>query len=98
MSSLELQVGRLWAVREFTKLSATLSRCLTDTSHPLVHLGINLGSWKSIRNEIKNFPRTAALLHRAELDALQDIRGLPLTTLRLADLFPKKVGQHMAAS
>jgi len=98
MSPLELYAGRLWAVQEFTKLFSTAKRCVTDYAHPFVHLAINVGTRKSISNEIKNFPGVAAQLYRSDLDALQDVKGFPLSSVRFTDLFPRRTHNQIPAS
>jgi radical SAM superfamily enzyme YgiQ (UPF0313 family) len=98
MTSLELQIGRLWAVQEYTKLSATISRFMTDYCHPFVHLAINLGSRKSIGNEINYFPQLATRLYASELEELQHTRGFPLSKVRLADLFPGRARNQLTAT
>jgi radical SAM superfamily enzyme YgiQ (UPF0313 family) len=96
MSPLELYAGRLWAVQEFTKLTATAKRFVTDYSHPFLHLAINTGTRKSIGNEMKNFPGVATQLYRSDLDALQDVKGFPLSSVRIADLFPQRVRNQLS--
>ncbi len=98
MSPLELQVGRLWAVKEFTKLSSTLKRCVTDYTHPLVHLAINLGSRRSINNEVKNFPGIATQLYKSDLDALDDEKRFSLSSFHLSDFFPKRLQNQLPVS
>jgi hypothetical protein len=96
MSPLELYAGRLWAVQEFTKLTATAKRFVTDYSHPFLHMAINVGTRKSIGNEMKNFPGVATQLYRSDLDALQDVKGFPLSSARIVDLFPQRVRNHLS--
>jgi radical SAM superfamily enzyme YgiQ (UPF0313 family) len=91
MSPLELQAGRLWAVEEFTKISSTMRRLPFNTSHSILHLAVNLGSRKSIYNEIRYFPRIAAELYKSEWDAILSTGGFPVTSMRLRDLIPKRL-------
>jgi len=98
MTSLELYAGRIWAVQEFTKLTATAKRLFTDFSNSLIHTAINVGTKKSIHNEIKAFPGVASQLYRSDLDALQDVKGFPLTSTRIIDLFPRKMRNQMSIS
>jgi radical SAM superfamily enzyme YgiQ (UPF0313 family) len=98
MSPLELYAGRLWAVQEFTKLSATVKRCVTDYSHPFLHLAINVGTRKSVNNEMKAFPGVAAQLYRSDLDALQDVKGFSLSSARFVDQFPRRVRNQLLVS
>jgi radical SAM superfamily enzyme YgiQ (UPF0313 family) len=98
MSALELQIGRLWAVQEYTKLPSTIARVLTDHVHPLVHMAINLGSRKSINNEIRAFPSVATELYGSDLAALGDLRGFTPSAVRLGDLFPRRVQNQMTVT
>ena len=93
MSPLELQAGRLWAVSEFTKISSTLKRLVYNTAHPLMHMGINMGSLKSVKNEIRNFPQLASKLYTPELDCLPENARVPLASLRLSDFIPRRSQQ-----
>jgi radical SAM superfamily enzyme YgiQ (UPF0313 family) len=96
MSPLELEVGRLWAVEEFTKISATLKRLVHNISHPLLHLAINAGSRKSIHNEIKNFPYIANQLYQSEWNALQRKETLSHASTGVIDLIPKRIQDQLS--
>jgi radical SAM superfamily enzyme YgiQ (UPF0313 family) len=98
MSPLELYAGRLWAVQEFTKLSSTVKRCVTDYAHPFLHLSINVGTRKSINNEMKAFPHVAAELYRSELDKLQEVKGGSLSSARFVNQFPRRVRNKLSVS
>jgi radical SAM superfamily enzyme YgiQ (UPF0313 family) len=91
MSPLELQVGRLWAVEEFTKISATMRRLPFNTSHSMLHLAVNMGSRRSIYNEIRYFPWIASELYKSEWDAIVSTGGFPVTSMRLRDILPRRV-------
>ena len=90
MSPIELQAGRLWAVSEFTKMSASMKRLLHNTSHPLLHMGINMGSRKSINNEIRNFPQLASRLYTPELNDVLGTAHVPLSSIHLSDFIPRR--------
>ncbi len=96
MTPLELQIGRLWAVKEFTKISATMERLVYNFSHPLIHLGINLGSKKSINNEIKNLPWIATQLYQSEWNTIRVKEHLSF--IRLSDLIPKRIRNQVPTS
>jgi len=98
MTSLELYAGRIWAVQEFTKLTATAKRLFTDFSNSLIHTAINVGTKKSIHNEIKAFPGVASQLYRSDLETIQDVKGFPLSSTRIIDLFPRKMRNQMSIS
>jgi len=55
LSPLELQAGRLWIIREFTRVPAILKRLPFNLSQPLFHIAVNFASRKSIINEIKDY-------------------------------------------
>jgi len=98
MSPLELQVGRLWAVQEFTKLTAAMKRCATNFTHPFVHLAINVGSRRSINNEIRDFPTLATELYRVELDAMRGIKGFSLASVHVGDFFKRRAQNQIPFS
>jgi radical SAM superfamily enzyme YgiQ (UPF0313 family) len=98
MTALELYAGRLWAVQEYTKLFHTAARCVTDRAHPVVHTAINVGTRRSIGNEMKNFPEVAAQLYGSDLEAMQCATGFPLSSIRFTDLFPRRSQNQLSAS
>jgi radical SAM superfamily enzyme YgiQ (UPF0313 family) len=91
MTPLELQVGRLWAVEEFTKFSATMKRLPFNSSHPILHLAINIGSKRSINNEMRNFPKIATQLYQSEWNAVRTSERFSFSSIRLGDLIPKRI-------
>ena len=60
MTPFELQAGRLWVLKEYTKISATLRRLFNHMDHPLLHLAMNLGFQKACRGELDDLPRLAS--------------------------------------
>jgi len=74
MSPFELQAGRLWVLREFTRASSVLQRLPANMDHPLYHLVTNLGFHMACRTELKGLPRLAARLFGPEA---QDEACLP---------------------
>ena len=54
MTAHELFEGRIWIRKEFTKASSTLKRLPGNLSHPLIHLLLNRGARKSLKDEIHN--------------------------------------------
>jgi radical SAM superfamily enzyme YgiQ (UPF0313 family) len=98
MTSLDLYAGRIWAVHEFTKLSATANRFMTDFSNSLLHLPINMGMNKNVHNELKAFPGIASQLYRSDLDARQDVKGFPFSSTRIIDLFPRRMRNQLSIS
>lgn len=95
MSPLELEIGRLWAVSEFSKFTATLGRLRYNLSHPLLHLAVNIGSKKSVNNEIINLPGVAAALYPEEWEKARREAGLGVGGLRLRDLIPKRLKSQL---
>ena len=62
MSPFELQAGRLWVLREFTRASAVLGRLPANLDHPLYHLVTNVGFHLACRTELGSLPQLAARL------------------------------------
>jgi radical SAM superfamily enzyme YgiQ (UPF0313 family) len=88
MSALELQAGRLWASREYTKTSSVLRRLPEHLDHPLLHLFLNLGMQAGCRKDLNGFPGLAERLFPLAPDAVTR-PGLPLLRgARLADFLP----------
>ncbi len=88
LTPLELQAGRLWTIKEFTKLSSTLARLPYNLSLPLFHMIINIGSRKSVATEIKNFPRLAYKLHQLERGETPNEKDAPLSLVQFNDFLP----------
>ena len=86
MSALELQAGRLWASREYTKTSSVLRRLAGHLDHPLLHLFLNLGMQAGCRKDLNGFPGLAERLF--PLEPSVDAPGISLRGLRLADFLP----------
>jgi radical SAM superfamily enzyme YgiQ (UPF0313 family) len=86
MSALELQAGRLWASREYTRTGSVLRRLSAHLDHPLFHLSFNLGMQAGCRKDLNDFPGLAERLFPLE-DAAAP-RGFSLRGLRLADFLP----------
>jgi len=89
MSPFQLQAGRLWVLREFTKISSVLRRLPTHLDHPLLHLAVNLGFWADCRKDLDQLPALTASLFPGDeaLEAaggrslLHGLRGLRVTDL-----------------
>ncbi len=94
MSPLELQIGRLWAVKEFTKITESMKRLVYNFSHPLMHIGINIGSQRSVNNEIKHFPRVASQIHQSGRESERQMKYRALSSIRLSDLIPKRISDQ----
>jgi hypothetical protein len=92
MSPFELQAGRLWVLREFTRASAVLERLPANLDHPLYHLATNLGFRMGCRAEMRSLPKLSARLF-GSAEALDSRRadaeasGFPFWNLRPSDLF-----------
>jgi radical SAM superfamily enzyme YgiQ (UPF0313 family) len=63
MSPFELQAGRLWVLREFTRASAVLERLPGNLDHPLYHLATNLGFNLGCKAELKGLPKLSERLY-----------------------------------
>jgi radical SAM superfamily enzyme YgiQ (UPF0313 family) len=66
MTPLELQAGRIWTTKQYTRIGAIMTRLLFHLNHPLMHVSINLGSRQSCKNEIKRFPKLISGILRPE--------------------------------
>jgi hypothetical protein len=86
MSPFELQAGRLWVMKEFTSMAATLRRLTDHLDFPLLHLAMNLGFQAACRHELRELPELAARLFPVSQDELSAQRGIPLRSMRFADL------------
>ena len=95
MTPLELEIGRLWAVSEFTKLSETMKRLFYNLSHPLIHLAVNMGSKKSINNEIINFPNIASEVYTEEWEKAKREAGSGIEKIRPMDIIPGKLKKQI---
>jgi len=89
MTPFELQAGRLWVVKEFTRMSSLLRRLPEHLDHPLLHLAMNLGFQAGCRHEQRELPELADRLFPAGDSELAERRGLPLRSMRLSDLFAR---------
>jgi radical SAM superfamily enzyme YgiQ (UPF0313 family) len=88
MSPFELQAGRLWVLKEYTRISSVLRRLPAHLDHPLLHLAMNLGFWAGCRKDLNQLPALAADLFPGEQALEAAGRRLTLRGLRLADLLP----------
>jgi len=62
----ELASGRLWARKQFTKISSILRRFPYHLAHPLFYLALNINSHRSCKKQLKDLPRLSAELSRLE--------------------------------
>ncbi|MFW6181493.1 MAG: B12-binding domain-containing radical SAM protein [Spirochaetota bacterium] len=91
MSPFELQAGRLWVLKEFTKMTSLLRRLPANLDHPLMHLAMNLGFQHGCRKEIADLPGLASRLFPVEDGELAGRRGILFPGLRLTDLLPRRL-------
>jgi hypothetical protein len=87
MTPFELQAGRLWVLKSFTRMSSLLRRLPEHLDHPLLHIAMNLGFQAGCRHEQRELPELAARLYPVGESELSQQRGFPLRSLRLTDLF-----------
>jgi len=95
MTPLELQVGRLWAVKEFTKISAIMKRLPCNFAHPFGHIALNIASLKSVVNEIRNFPNIASKLYPLESDSINDMDAFLVAAFKFLYFRPGKLLKQM---
>lgn len=62
MSPYELQEGKTWVKREFSKLSSILRRLPANLDHPIFHLAMNLAIRSNAAQEYRELPRQKAEL------------------------------------
>jgi radical SAM superfamily enzyme YgiQ (UPF0313 family) len=86
MSPFELQAGRLWVMKQFTRMSSMLRRLPDNLDFPLLHMAMNLGFQGACKHELRELPELAARLFPVPESELSEQRGIPLRSLRLSDL------------
>jgi radical SAM superfamily enzyme YgiQ (UPF0313 family) len=57
MTPYELQEGKTWVKKEFSKFSSILKRFPQNSSHPLLYLAMNLAMRKNVKLDYRNLPR-----------------------------------------
>jgi radical SAM superfamily enzyme YgiQ (UPF0313 family) len=86
MSPFELQAGRLWVMKQFTRMSSMLRRLPANLDFPLLHLAMNLGFQSACRHELRELPELASHLFPVPETQLSEQRGIPLRSMRVTDL------------
>ncbi|MFW6139263.1 MAG: B12-binding domain-containing radical SAM protein [Spirochaetota bacterium] len=66
MSAFELQSGRLWALREFTKLSSILRRYPFHLDHPFYHFTMNMGYHIMYKRDVEELNQIAPRLFQKQ--------------------------------
>jgi radical SAM superfamily enzyme YgiQ (UPF0313 family) len=89
MSAFELQAGRLWVMKQFTRMSSTLRRLPDHLDFPLLHLAMNLGFHSACRRELLELPELASRLFPVPESELSQQRGIPLRSVRVPDLLAR---------
>ena len=89
MSPFELQAGRLWVMKQFTRMSSTLRRLPDHLGFPLLHLAMNLGFHAACRRELLELPELASRLFPVAESELSQQRGIPLRSVRVPDLLAR---------
>jgi radical SAM superfamily enzyme YgiQ (UPF0313 family) len=92
MTPFELQAGRLWVMKQFTRMSSMLRRLPNHLDFPLLHLAMNLGFHAACQRELRELPELAARLFPVAESELSGQRGLPLRSMRLTDLMARGLG------
>ena len=57
MTPTELQEGKIWVVKEFSKISSIIKRFPSNIAHPFIYLLMNIGIKQSVREDIANLAR-----------------------------------------
>jgi radical SAM superfamily enzyme YgiQ (UPF0313 family) len=86
MNPFELQAGRLWVMKQFTRMSSMLRRLPDNLDFPLLHLAMNLGFQAACRQELRDLPELASRLFPVPEKELSEQRGIPLRSVRVKDL------------
>jgi radical SAM superfamily enzyme YgiQ (UPF0313 family) len=89
MSPFELQAGRLWMLKQFTRMSSTLRRLPGNLDFPLLHLAMNLGFQAACRRELRELPELASRLFPVPESELSEQRGIPVRSMRVTDLLAR---------
>ncbi|HEB32998.1 hypothetical protein LCGC14_1932340 [marine sediment metagenome] len=89
MSPFELQAGRLWVFKEFTKFSSMLKKLPFHLDHPFYHLAMGIGHKKVFKNEFKDFPRLASHLFPLSDNLEAHYEYFSILALSLADFIPR---------
>jgi len=56
MTPSQLQEGRMWVFREFTRMSTILKKAPFYLDHPLYFAGLSIGRRKACRQDLRRFP------------------------------------------
>jgi hypothetical protein len=89
MTPFELQAGRLWVMKQFSRMSSTLRRLPNHLDFPLLHLAMNLGFHAACKHELRELPELAAALFPVPETELSEQRGIPLRSMRVTDLLAR---------
>jgi radical SAM superfamily enzyme YgiQ (UPF0313 family) len=89
MSPFELQAGRLWVMKQFSRMSSMLRRLPDHLDFPLLHLAMNLGFHAASTHELRELPGLAAHLFPVPEHRLSEQKGIPLRSIRLTDLMAR---------
>jgi radical SAM superfamily enzyme YgiQ (UPF0313 family) len=69
MTPFELQSGRNWVFREFTKISSILRRMPSHLNHPIYHLAMNFGHRVISRDDLAALPSVTSTLFPVDGEA-----------------------------
>jgi len=89
MSPFELQAGRLWVLKEFTRFSSMMRRLPYHLDHPLYHLAMNIGHKRTSSIDLDAFPDVAGSLFPLSAERKKTHGGVLIPPVRFADLMPK---------
>jgi radical SAM superfamily enzyme YgiQ (UPF0313 family) len=89
MSPFELQAGRLWVLKQYTRMSSMLRRLPENLDFPFLHLVMNLGFHAACKHELRELPGLATRLFPVPETELSEQRGFPLRSMRVTDLLAR---------
>jgi hypothetical protein len=90
MTPLELQAGRLWVLKEFTRFSSMMRRLFYHLDHPFYHLAMNIGHKRTSSMDLDTFPDVADSLFPLTA-AGRKSHGVLIPPIRVADIIPKRM-------
>jgi hypothetical protein len=73
----QLQAGRMWVFKEFTRLSSILKRAPYHLDHPLYFAGLSIGRRKACKQDLRRYPDLVSHTFAQETYAAKGEKKLP---------------------
>jgi len=77
MTPSQLQAGRMWVFKEFTRLSSILKRAPYHLDHPLYFAGLSIGRRKACKQDLRRYPDLVSHTFAQETYAAKGEKKLP---------------------